>query len=79
MMKDYGRIEEVLSPTGPGGGAEERPGSLPSIRGLPSAAGRQVVFVKQLRRQEHDRFECGGVASLHLAPRPGRPAQVYFQ
>lgn len=65
--------------TGCGGGAEEHPGLLSSVRGLPGAAGRQVVLSEQLHHQKPDGLERRGGTSLHLAPRPGCPDQVRAQ
>lgn len=70
---------DVFFFAGSGDGVEDCPGSLPSVRGLPGAAGRQVVNSKQLHWQEPDRLECGGGSNLHLAPQPGPPAQVHTQ
>lgn len=69
---------QVLSSTGPGGGSEDHPGSLPPVWGLLSAARRQVVLPEQLRWQEHDRPELRDVPSLHLDPAAGRPAKVHI-
>ena len=66
-------------PVGRGGGAQEHPGLLSPVRGLPGAAGRQAVLPEQLRQQKPDGPDRGGDQSVHLAARPGPPAPVHEQ